>query len=94
MKIYLFLPDFRGLVKGTAFASGNVNHSVFYYETPDKIYFYKPIENIMYCVELDKKVLPDTISIPELKQEFQAIEIAQEIEPVILPPVITFKQEV
>ena len=32
MKIYLFLPDFRGLVKGTVFVSGNVNHSVFYYE--------------------------------------------------------------
>ena len=82
MKIYLFLPDFRGLVKGTFFVTEtHHNHSVFYYETPDKIYFYKPVESVVYCVEVIKKQLPEGIKISELKQEFKAVEVPKEIMP-------------
>ena len=79
MKISLFLPDFRSLVNGTFFTSSDVFHNVFYYETSEKIYFYKPIGSVLYCVELIKQDLPDNISVDELKQEFRAIEIPKEI---------------
>lgn len=81
MKIYLFLPDFRSLVKGTTFTSADTVHYVFYYETPDTIIFYKPIESVLYCVELIKKELPEGIKVSELKQEFKAIEVPKEIMP-------------
>ena len=81
MKIYLFLPDFRSLIHGTIYTSADVYHYVFYYETLNKISFYKPIGNVLYCVELNKAELPMTIQINELKQEFGAIEIPKEIMP-------------
>ena len=59
MKIYLFLPDFRGLVKNTAFTFDDINHCVFYIENSEKIIFYKPIGSILYCVEITKKLLPE-----------------------------------
>ncbi len=79
MKIYLFLPDFRGLVKDLSIVPEGVgyNHPVFYYETKEIIYFYKPVGSIIYCLEISK----NEISPKELKQEFKAIEITKEIMP-------------
>ena len=86
-KIYLFLPDFQALAKSTAMVveSSGFNHSVFYYENEEKIYFYKPIGSFVYCLNIFK--VPEEVKgdiggltqekIDSLKDEFKAIEVPQ-----------------
>ena len=86
-KIYLFLPDFKALVKETALLPESVgfNHPVFYYEDEFQIYFYKPIDSFVYCYQSPKvndtgevTILGLTVDvIDELKQKFRAIEVPQ-----------------
>ena len=80
MKIKLFLPDFRYFVRNKAFNSEGDEHPVFYYEELNIIYFYKPIGNVLYCLELMKDVLPENITIDGLKSEFRAIQIPLKID--------------
>lgn len=80
MKIYLFLSDFRSFVRNYAFSSESNTHPCFYFETLEKIYFYKPIETVLYCCELDKSTIPQDINVDSLKQEFKAIELPEQIK--------------
>lgn len=84
-KIYLFLPDFKSLVKGTLFTTESLgfNHATFYYEDDEWIYFYKPIGSFVYCYQSVKARMDGEIElqglseeeIKDLKQEFKAIEV-------------------
>ena len=93
-KIYLFLPDFRALVKSTLSIneSQGPNHSVFYYEDEVQIYFYKPVGSFVYCFQSLKNVstgdsssdVTDMIGLTQvelddLKREFQAIEVPRKL---------------
>ncbi len=88
-KIYLFLPDFKALVKSTSMLSENLgfNHSVYYYEDEEQIYFYKPIGSFVYCYQSQKAREVDGIKIEglpqeeidELKQSFDAIEVPRKL---------------
>lgn len=79
MKIKLFLPDFRSMVKSIAFNAESNPHPVYYYETPEIIFFYKPIGYIIYYVDLNKIDMPNNISPDELKSQLGAIEIPEEL---------------
>jgi hypothetical protein len=75
--IKVFLPFFRSLVKDSKFKDsqeGNL-HPVFYYNSPDGVYFYKPVGSFVYKVELDVNNLPENIIIEDLINELGAIEI-------------------
>ncbi len=84
-KIYLFLPDFKSLVKNTNILpeSAGYVHDVFYYEDDTQIYFYKPIGSFVYCFQTLKRIESENTLIEgltqevidELKQLFQAIEV-------------------
>ena len=79
MKIKLFLPDFRSFVRAKSMG-GEVNtHPVFYFETAETLFFYKPIESIIYFVELDKINMPNNLSPDELKAEFDARELPENL---------------
>ncbi|KKK71464.1 hypothetical protein LCGC14_2913660 [marine sediment metagenome] len=90
-KIYLFLPDFKALVKGTLFVSENEgpNHPVLYYEDETQIYFYKPRGAFVYCFQsikaVETKGVTDTLGITKeeidnLKQEFgNPIEVPRKL---------------
>ena len=80
MKIHLYLPDFKSIVKNTFVVGGDFNHSVFFYETPDKIIFYKPLGNVLYCTEINKEKYPND-KIAELKSLFNSFEVPMEIMP-------------
>lgn len=75
MIIHLFLPDFRSFVRSKSLSSSKNVHPVYYFETNNKIWFYKPIESIIYSTEIEKKKLFKEFTVVGLKQEFQAIEI-------------------
>ncbi len=81
-KIYLFLPDFRALIKNTLSIPefAGFNHDVFYYEDDEWIYFYKPIGSFVYCLELLKSDLPKDVNLENLKKnEFKAIEVTKKL---------------
>lgn len=91
-KIYLFLPDFKALVKSTSMTpeSMGFNHEVFYYEDEVQIYFYKPIGSFVYCLQAwklteDEKETQSLVrglaqeKIDDLKQEFKAIEVPRRL---------------
>ncbi len=80
MKIWLFLPDFREIVANVAKLDEN-KHPTFYYEDELEIWFYKPIENVLYYTRVSKQEeLPKELTISGLKQEFQqAIEIPEQL---------------
>ena len=89
-KIYLFLPDFKALIRNTKMLpeSTGYNHSVLYYESDEIIYFYKPIGNFVYCYQDFKKVETEgsvsTIGltqdvIKDLKAEFNAVEVSRKL---------------
>ena len=83
-KIYLFLPDFKSLVKDTLILPEGLgfNHSVFYYEDDNQIYFYKPIGSFVYCYQTLKGVELGGLTqeeIDELKKLFSAIEVPQKL---------------
>lgn len=77
MKIPLFLPDFKSLVRREAFGGEN-SHPLFYYETDAVLNFYKPIDGVLYCTELTKGELPEGLTPSGLKREFNAIELSAE----------------
>ena len=82
-KIYLFLPDFKALVKGKLFISESQgpNHPVLHFEDETHIYFYKPVGSFVYCLEIFKVTEESDLGltqevIDELKnQEFQSIQV-------------------
>lgn len=80
MKIQLYLPDFKSIVKNTTFTEGSINHNVLFYESNDKIVFYKPLGSILYFTEISKEKFPKD-KIDELKSLFQAFEVPAEIMP-------------
>ena len=80
MKILLYLPDFKSIVKNTSVIEGSYNHNVLFYETPDKIIFYKPLGSVLYCTEINKEKYPKE-RIDELKSLFNAFEVPNEIMP-------------
>lgn len=77
MRIKLFLTDFQSIVRHLQFNSETNVHPVFYFETADTIFFYKPVEFVMYYVELQKNNLPKDIIVDTLKAEFRAIEMME-----------------
>ena len=80
MKIQLFLPDFKSIVKGTLHIEGGYNHNVLFYETSDKIIFYKPLGSLIYFPEIIKDKFPKD-KIDDLKSLFSAFEVPAEIMP-------------
>ena len=81
-KIYLFLPDFRELIKNTQMLSESAGfqHDVFYYEDDEWIYFYKPIGSFVYCLDLFKLDIPEDIDLETLKKrEFKAVEVSRKL---------------
>ena len=89
MKIQLYLPDFKSIVKNTSVIEGNYNHNVLFYETPERIIFYKPLGNFLYCTEINKEKFPKD-KIDELKSLFNAFEVPAEIIP---KPIAVFSGE-
>lgn len=79
--ISLFLSDFRAFVRNKAFNSETNEHPVFYYESDEVIYFYKPIGSIIYVTEVSTLELPENLNIEGLKTEFDAIEVPKLLEP-------------
>ncbi len=80
MKIPLLFPDFRRFVRNKAFNSETNEHPVFYFETEEGTYFYKPEGIILYYIYiLNTDELPDGHTIKGLKQEFSAIEIKEQL---------------
>ncbi len=81
--IWLFLTDFRGLVKDTFIRSEENVHNVFYYDDPETgiTWFYKPIGSVLYYVSLSNKdeELPKDTTIRVLKVEFKAMEIREQL---------------
>ena len=80
MKIQLYLPDFKSIVKNTSVIEGSYNHNVLFYEIPDKIIFYKPLGSVLYSTEINKEKFPKD-KIDELKSLFNAFEVPNEIMP-------------
>lgn len=80
MKIQLFLPDFKNIIKNTTFIEGSINHNVLFYESGNKIIFYKPLGNVLYFTGINKEKFPKE-KIDELKSLFNAFEIPAEINP-------------
>ncbi len=78
--IWLFLTDFRGLVKDTLIRSEENVHSVFYYEDvkEGRTWFYKPIGSVLYYVSVIKEDLKD-VTLPVLKRELKVIEIREQL---------------
>ena len=79
--IPLFLSDFRGYIRNSFFNPDENKFPVFYFESETQIWFYKIFGNFMFYVELDKSILPEGITIQELKQEFKALELPKLINP-------------
>ena len=82
MKIWLFLTDFRSLVKDTFIKSSENVHSVFYYEDVEegRTWFYKPVGSILYYVSVIKEDLKlEGITLNQLKSELKAIEIREQL---------------
>ena len=78
--IWLFLTDFRGLVKDTLIRSQENVHSVFYYEDVEegRTWFYKPVGSVLYYVSVVKEDLKD-VTLRQLKQELKAMEIREQL---------------
>jgi len=73
---HLFLPDFRLLVISKRFKSTENVHPVMYYETEEFIRFYKPVGSVVYATTiLQGDVLPEGITIRQLKRDFEAYEV-------------------
>ena len=80
MKIQLYLPDFKSIAKNTSFIEGSINHNVLFYESSDKITFYKPLGSVVYFTEISKDKFPKE-KIDELKSVFNSFEVPVEIMP-------------
>ena len=80
MKIWLFLTDFRSLVKDTFIKSPENVHSVFYYEDikEGRTWFYKPVGSVLYYVSVIKEDLKG-VTLLQLKTELKAIEIREQL---------------
>lgn len=83
MKIALFLPDFRRFVKNERFNSESFVHPTMYFETDLEVWFYKPVDSVLYYVHLVKEGLPEDVNVKMLKQEFNAMEIPFKISTTI-----------
>jgi len=80
MKVKLFLNDFRAMVRNQSFGSETNLHPIFFFENESKCLFYKPINSIVYWIEVIKSDLPADITLENLKyNEFNAIEILEPI---------------
>jgi len=74
MIIPLFFSDFKRFVTSERF-KGEMEHPVFYYESDVGITFYKPVGSFIYSTSMFKNELPEDITLPVLKSNFNAIEL-------------------
>lgn len=79
--IKVFLPHFRGIIRSLSKGSENNVHPVLYFEDDNFIYFYKPVQFVIYYVMLNKLDLPDNIELEDLKSEFQVEELPEKLFP-------------
>ena len=73
----MYLADFRNLVRDRMFVADPDEHPVFYYESGEDVYFYKPHKGVMYYTHANIMLLPEEITIEDLKDELKAIEIPE-----------------
>ena len=63
---YLFLPDFKAIVKNSSLNLEKNIHPVWFFEETGKIYFYKVIGSIVYVTLLEYETLPSDINVDNL----------------------------
>jgi len=80
MKIKINFEDFKQINKGIE-AQGSmetIRHPLMVYENDSIIYFYRPIESLIYCAEVKKEFIKDLVG---FKLEFIPKTVLQLIEP-------------